>query len=966
MMQEGKRQAITLHVNGVPHQLEVSSETTLLEVLRDELRLTGTKNGCGQGHCGTCTVIVNNRAVRSCITPAHRLDGAQVETIEGLVRGDQLHPLQRAFIEQGAVQCGFCTPGMIMAAKALLNANPQPTREDIVKALAPNLCRCTGYASIVRAVEQVAGRRSQVASRRPVLRLAEGSQVAGSGLGTRDLGVVGQPLPRPDARAKVTGEAIFAADLYFEDMLHTKVLRSIYPHARIRRIDISKAKALSGVAAVLTADDIPGARTHGTIRADWPTLCWDKVRYTGDALALVAAETEAIAEEALKLIEVDYERLPAVFSPQEALAPNAPLVHDDTPGNLLKHIKVRKGDIEDGFAQADVVVEQEYHTPFIEHAYLEPEAGVATLTPTPLRPPPPLPKLGEGEGGWGGGGEGHITVYVGSQIPFEDRRQVAEALALPEEQVRIVQTAVGGAFGGKEDITVQIPTALLAQATGRPVKLVFSREESMRVHPKRHATTIRLKVGARRDGTLTAVQAAIWGDAGAYASLSEPVMTRTATHAAGPYQVPHVKIDCYAVYTNNPPAGAMRGFGVPQASFAMESTMDLLAEKLGLHPLELRRRNALRVGSVTATGQVLRESVGLLETMDRVEAAVRDLGEEALIPSGPDKRRGWGFACCLKNVGLGGGLPDTAGAAVDLTEDGSAVVRIGAAEIGQGLVGIAAQIAAEVLGVPYEQVQLVVGDTARTPDGGPTTASRQTFITGNAVRYAALKVREQLTAAVAEALDVPPYALSFSEGRVTTPDGRGVSLVEAIALARGEGRPLSAEHVYQPPATTPLGEPGDDHFAYGFATQAALVEVDTQTGRVEVLRVVAAHDVGRAINPQAIAGQLEGGVAMGMGFALSEKLVVKEGVVQNADLARYRIPRIGRMPEVVPIIVEAATSEGPFGAKGVGEITSIPTAPAIINAIHAAAGVRITELPATPERVRAASDKLRVLVRGKA
>ena len=943
------RRTITLHVNGVPHQLEVSPETTLLEVLRDQLHLTGAKNGCGQGHCGACTVIVDGRAVRSCVTKATGLDGSEVETIEGLALGDELHPLQQAFIEQGAVQCGFCTPGMIMAAKALLDANPQPADRDIVKALTPNLCRCTGYASIVRAVEQVAGRKSQVAGSEP---------------GTRDLtlGAVGRPLPRPDARAKVTGEAIFAADLHFENMLHAKVLRSAHPHACIRRIDVSKAKALSGVAAVLTADDVPGVRTHGTIRADWPTLCWDKVRYSGDALALVAAESEAIAEEALKFIEVDYELLPGVFSPQEALVPGAPLVHDDTPGNLLKHIKVRKGDIEVGFAQADVVVEQEYHTPFIEHAFLEPEAGVATVSReagepegrgaeeqrsrgageqiSPLHPSTSAPLL--------------ITVYVGSQIPFEDRRQVAEALDIPEEKVRIVQTAVGGAFGGKEDITVQTPVALLAQATGRPVKLVFSRQESMRVHPKRHATTIRLKVGARRDGTLTAVQATIWGDAGAYASLSEPVMTRTATHVAGPYQMPHVKIDCYAVYTNNPPAGAMRGFGVPQAIFAIESTMDLLAEKLGLHPLELRRRNALRVGSITATGQRLRESVGLLETMERVEAVVQELGQEVLVPSGPDKRRGWGFACCLKNVGLGGGLPDTAGAAVDLTEDGSVVVRIGAAEVGQGLVGIAAQIAAEVLGVPYERVQVVVGDTARTLDGGATVASRQTFITGNAVRYAALKVREQLASAVAEALNTPPDTLTFSEGRVMTPDGRGIPLVEAIALARREGRPLSAEYVYQPPATTPLGEPGDDHFAYGFATQAALVEVDTQTGRVEVLKVIAAHDVGRAINPQAIAGQLEGGVAMGMGFALSEELVVKEGVVQNADLARYRIPRIKQVPQVVPIIVEAATSEGPFGAKGVGEITSIPTAPAIINAIHAASGVRITDLPARPERIQAA------------
>jgi len=355
---------IVLHVNGVPHRLWVSPETVLLQVLRDELHLTGAKNGCGRGHCGTCTVIVNGRAVRSCVTRATRLDGAQVETIEGLARGDQLHPLQQAFIEQGAVQCGFCTPGMIMAAKALLDANPQPSREDIVKALMPNLCRCTGYASIVRAVQEASRKKQEV------------SVSALGGLRTR---IIGKPVPRPDARAKVTGEAVFAADLYFENMLHAKVLRSARPHARIRRVDTSKAKALSGVVAVLTADDIPGARAHGTIRADWPTLCWDKVRYTGDAVALVAAESEAIAEQALSLIEVDYEPLPGVFSPQEALAPGAPLVHGDTPGNLLKHIKVRKGDVEAGLAQADVIVEGEYHTPSIEHAYLEPEAGVATV-----------------------------------------------------------------------------------------------------------------------------------------------------------------------------------------------------------------------------------------------------------------------------------------------------------------------------------------------------------------------------------------------------------------------------------------------------------------------------------------------------------------------------------------------------------------------------------------------------------
>lgn len=741
------------------------------------------------------------------------------------------------------------------------------------------------------------------------------------------LHAIGLPLARPDARAKATGEAVFAADLYFEGMLHAKVLRSEYPHAWIKQIDASEAKALSGVAAVLTAEDIPGSKHHGTIRADWPTLAYDKVRYIGDGLALVAAETEELAEEALKLIRVeDYEPLPGVFSPAEALAEGAPRVHED--GNLLKHIEVRKGDIEKGFAEADVIVEREYHTPFIEHAYLEPEAGVATVDE-----------------------DDNVTIYVGSQIPFADRKEVAAALSIPEEKVRVIQTAVGGAFGGKEDITVQIPTALLASYTRRPVKLVFTREESIRVHPKRHATTIHLTVGATREGKLTAVEATIWGDAGAYASLSEPVMTRTATHCSGPYEVPNVKIDCYAVYTNNPPAGAMRGFGVPQAIFAIESQMDILAEELGLDALELRRLNGLRVGSVTATGQRLRESVGLLETIERVEAEVRQLGSDVLTPSAPHKRRGWGFACCLKNVGLGGGLPDTAGAGVDVTEEGRVVVRIGGSEVGQGLVGIAAQIAAEVLGVPYDRVELAVGDTQRTLDGGPTVASRQTFITGNAVRFAAQGLREELAGTVAQALKVSPDELIFAEGQIMAPDGRSIPFEEAILRAGQEGRDLSSDYVYKPPATTPLGEPGDDHFAYGYATQAALVEVDTKTGGVEVVKVIAAHDVGRAVNPLAIAGQLQGGVAMGMGFALSEELQVEEAFIRNANLARYKIPRVKQMPEVVPIIVEERTAEGPFGAKGVGEITSIPTAPAIINAIYHACGIRVLTLPATPDRL---------------
>ncbi len=966
------KETISLVVNGVERTVTVGPRTKLLDVLREDLGLTGTKNGCGQGHCGACTVIVDGQAVRSCVYLARRAAGRSVETIEGLAiapsarlpvypsgpardegrerAAEGLHPLQRAFIDQGAVQCGFCTPGMIMAAKALLDRNPRPTVQEVLAAVEPNLCRCTGYASVVRAVLQASGQEIPPGLLPPT--------PAGQ--------VVGRSLPRPDAHAKVTGTARYAGDLSFPGMLHAAVVRSAYPHARVVRLEVEAARALPGVVAVLTAADIPGRVHHGIIRRDWPALVGvgEKVRYIGDALAVVVAEMLAQAEAAREAVQVDYEVLPGVFSPQEGLREGAPAVHEG--GNLLKEIRVRKGDVAAGLAQAEVVVEGTFSTPTIEHAFLEPEAAVALPPSTGPSLSPSWPP--EQQGADRSESAGVLTLFVGSQIPFADREQVAAALALPLERVRVVQPAVGGAFGGKEDISVQIHAALAAYHTGRPVKLVLGREESIRVHPKRHATTIALQVGATREGKLTAVRAEIWGDAGAYASLSEAVMTRTATHAAGPYVVPNVWVDCHAVYTNNPPSGAMRGFGVPQSAFAMETALDMLAEKLGLHPLELRRRNALHVGAVTATGQLLRDSVGLPETIDRVDEAVRALGEEALVPAGPHKRRGWGFACTMKNVGLGGGAADTAGATVLAKEDGRVEVRIGAAEIGQGVVGIAAQIAAEVLGVLPAEVDMVVGDTALTPDGGATTASRQTFVTGNAVRLAAEQVRGILAAVAAEQLEAPPDRLVFGGGEIRAA-GRAMGLAEAVRLAgdsglrssfplgeggqgEGLGAAVGATYIYTPPATTALGEPGDDHFAFGFATQAALVEVDTQSGAVQVLRVIAAHDVGRAINPRAVVGQMEGGVAMGMGYALSEELVLEEGHIRNGDLRRYKVPRSVSMPEVTPILVEATSAEGPFGAKGVGEITSIPTAPAITNAIYAAVGVRVRQLPCTAERLK--------------
>lgn len=925
-------QRIKLHVNGEPQEVEIGPQTTLLQVLRDQLRLTGAKNGCDHGRCGACTVIVNGVARRACITPARRVEGKHVETIEGLGRYGELHPLQRAFIEHGAVQCGFCTPGFIMSAKALLDRKPRPTREDILEALENNLCRCTGYNKIVEAVEAAANAlRAQRGERRLL-----GTKPLPPQATDYTLKVVGHSVTRPDAHAKVTGAPIFTDDLYFDGMLQARVLRSQYPHARLLKIDVGQARQLPGVVAVLTADDIPGAKNHGLVVNDWPVLAYDKVRYVGDAVALIAAESQEIANEALNLITVTYDPLPVVDSALTAMQVHAPQVHQENEnGNLLKHIEIRKGDIQEGFARSDIIVEQVYRTPMGDHLFMEPECSLVVPDE-----------------------DGGLTVYVGSQIPFADRRQIAASLALPEEKVRVRHMAVGGGFGGKEDIAGQIHAALLAQATGRPVKLTYTRQESLIAHPKRHATIIRLKTGITKEGRLMAVETRILGDAGAYASLSEKVMTRAVTHAAGPYDVPHVKIDCDTFYTNNPPAGAYRGFGATQVHFAIETQMDILAERLGMSPFVFRQRNALRAGGITATGQRLTESAGLPATIERARLQVRELaGADATAsraPLAPHKRRGWGLACAYKSVGLGGGADDVARAVVEITEKGTVRVRAGAAEIGQGLVTVLAQIAAEVLGTDLSRVEVVLGHTDQTPDCGPTTASRQTYVTGNAVRLAAEKLRRETSTIVAGELAAAPDSLVFRDSRVISPDGRSMPFSETASLARREGRSLEAFYEYQAPTTVPLGRPGDAHFAYGFGTQAAQVEVDLTSGEVKVLRVVAAHDVGRAVNPLAVEGQIEGGIVMGIGYALTEEFRVEEGLVKSDNLARYKIPTIRHMPQVHAIILEYRTGEGPFGAKGVGEVTSIPTAPAILNAIYNACGVRLTSLPATPKRVLAA------------
>lgn len=917
---------LNFSVNHTPVSVEIEPNEYLASVLRYKLGLTGTKIGCDEAECGSCTVIVNGTSVDSCIYPALKAQGAQVLTIEGLAgewkeSGEQLHPLQAQFIQQGAVQCGFCTPGILMQSKALLDQNPNPSDHDIKVALKDTFCRCGCYVSIMNAIKHAAQDIQEPTARHehPIPNLPHVKT---------PLNVVGRPLPRPDAVEKVTGAAKYTDDYVFPDMLYGATLRAKFPHAKILRIDTSGAKALEGVRAVLTHEDVPGSKNHGLIYNDWPVLCYDKVRYQGDVVAIVAADTPEMAQRALDLIEVEYEELPIVDNPVDALKPETIIVNDGTGhGNLLKHIHVEKGDIEKGFADADLIIENEYRSPFYEQAFMEPECAIGRTT-----------------------ADGRIEVIVGSQIPYEDRRQIAAALNLPESQVRVRGALIGGGFGGKEDIAAQIHVALLAQKTNRAVKMLYSRHESLVFHPKRHATIIRLKTGAKKDGMIVASQATIYGDSGAYASLGDKVMTRAATHAAGPYKIPNVKIDCYAMYTNNPPAGAFRGFGVTQSAFAVESNMDEVAHALRLDPFELRRKNGLTIGDTTSTGQIVRESAGLLECIRLVETEVKKTGDrgrtmdDSAVPRRSSTVRAWGFACAFKNTGLGGGAPDKSAAEVEVYEDGTAEVRTSAAEIGQGLPTVLAMITAEELGLPYERVRVLLSDTDLTPDGGPTTASRQTFVTGNAARYAAQGMREILAETASEYLDTAPDRLIFKDGYVSR-NGHKLPFSEVVKRAREEKRPTRYLHEYLAPATKPLGTEGDMHFGFSYAAQAALVEVDTDTGEVHVLKVVTATDIGRALNPLALQGQVEGGVMMCLGNALTEEYIVEHGKVWTDLLAKYKMPSIKHTPEIVSFLVEDEISSGPYGAKGVGEISSIPTTPAITNAIYNAVGVRIQKLP---------------------
>jgi CO/xanthine dehydrogenase Mo-binding subunit len=755
------------------------------------------------------------------------------------------------------------------------------------------------------------------------------------------LRIVGRAVPRHDARDKVAAATAYAADFALPGMLHAVVLRSPYPSARIVKVDTARAAAMPGVAAVLTARDVPRntlatdvpgqTTTVGPLRAALHVLAEDRVRHQGEPVALVAAETLEQARAAAEAIDVAYERTPGVFTPEAALAAGAPQVH--AAGNLLAQWRIARGDAAAALAGAAVVVEGEYTTQLVDAAYLEPESGVAWID-----------------------SDGVITIRLSTQV-IEHFRDVAEVLQVPQNRVRVIGTYLGGGFGGKEDVTVEVYLGLLALKTGRPVKMVWTRQESLLARAKRHPYRMRYRTGAAATGEIVAQQIELLADAGAYAYLSALVLLYSTVTAAGPYRVPNVEVRARVAYTNNPPTSAMRGFGGMQTVFAYESQMDRVAAALGMDPVELRRVNALRHGDSLPVGQVLETHVALPELCAQAWAAL----DPPTPPRAPHVRVGRGLACNLQPYGRIVWLHDWSSAWVGFEMDGSLVVRCGVPDVGGGQASSLCQIAAEVLGVSLERVSVHISDSALTPLAGTTTASRQLYMSGNAVLKASRELREQLLGVAATMLGAEAAALTMADDLVHAPAGGTLALPDLLRQCARAGVPRGHLAVYNAPAGEPVDlatGSGKVFPDYTYGAHAAEVEVDTETGVVRVLRYAAAHDVGRAINPQSVEGQIQGGAVQGLGYACLEEVVVEDGINLTTSFATYLIPTAADVPDVEPMVAESGEGLGPFGARGIGEPPIGPPAAAVANAIADATGARLTRLPITPERVARALGRL--------
>lgn len=842
-------------VNGVPCSTE--EEKPLLRYLRDELRLTSVKDGCSEGACGTCTILVDGKAVKACVLSTKRAAGKEIVTVEGLSEAER-EAFVYAFGAVGAVQCGFCIPGMVMAGKALLDQNPNPSEAEIKKAIRGNVCRCTGYKKIIEGIALAGAILRGEASVDPALEEGE------------DYGV-GARAFRTDVRDKVLGRGEYCDDLYLDGMAHASAVRSQYPRARVLDIDPSAALALPGVLAVLTADDVPHNKV-GHLQQDWDVMIakGDITRCVGDAICLVVAENEAVLKQAKELVKVDYEPLEPVRTIQEARAADAPSLHPN--GNLCQQRHVTRGDARAALAQSKYVVTQSYRTPFTEHAFLEPECAVAF----PYK-------------------DG-VKIYTSDQGVYDTRKEISIMLGWEPERIVVENKLVGGGFGGKEDVSVQHLAVLAALRVNRPVKAKLTRQESINFHPKRHYMEGTFTLGCDENGIFTGLDCEIHFDTGAYASLCGPVLERACTHSVGPYCYQNTDIRGFGWYTNNPPAGAFRGFGVCQSEFALESNINLLAEKVGISPWEIRFRNAIEPGKALPNGQIADRSTALKETL----LAVKDVYEQNADHAG--------IACAMKNSGVGVGLPDK-GRCKLAVRNGVVELYSAASDIGQGCATVFLQMLAEATGLPLEKLRNMGANSEVAPDSGTTSGSRQTLITGEAVRMAAAELRADL-------------------------DGAGGDL---SAL---EGLEYSAEF-FDPTDKLGADKPNPkSHVAYGFATHVVILD-----GEGRVKEVYAAHDSGKVVNPTSIRGQIEGGVLMGLGYALTEDFPLKDCVPQ-AKFGTLGLMRADQIPDIHAIYVEKEELlPFAYGAKGIGEIATIPTAPAVQGAYYARDHILRTSLP---------------------
>ncbi len=915
-----------LTINGRKVEAAAEANTTLLSLLRNNLNMTGTKSACGEGDCGACTVLLDGKPVNSCLVFAVEAEGKEVTTIEGLSKNGELHPIQRAFIEAGAIQCGFCTPGMILTTKALLEANPDPTDEEIKRALAGNLCRCTGYVRIIKAV-----RRAAHPNLKPELEEGEGNG---------GFAVVGRSLPKKDAPAKANGSALYTADIRLPGMLRGKILGSPHPHARVLSIDTRGAEALEGVFAVVTAKDFPNVPYGVTpARYDEQVLARDRVRHIGDEVAAVAAKDNETAERALKLIKVEYEVLPAVFTVEEALAEGAPRLHDKYVGNVNTEIHQNFGDVEKAFEEADFVREDVFQGQRTMQNPMEPHSALARIETN-----------------------GDITLWSANQSPHNVQVQLSRVFDIPMSRIRLIKLAMGGGFGGKAEATsLDFCAVVLARKSGRPVLMEYSRKDTYLHGRGRHAQTIRLKTGVKKDGTITGVHADIILEGGAYTSYGIITAYYSGAMLTTPYRLPNFRFDGKRVYTNLPACGAMRGNGTPQPRFAFESQLDLIARDLDMDPIELRRHNAIEAGETTVNDLKI-TSCEFKKCLDLVEERSNWKAKRSSFPVG----KGIGIACGCFISGAGysiyrGESPHSS-ALVEWSEDGkTARVLTGAPDIGQGSDTVLCQMAAEELGLSYDDVDIISADSAVTPTDLGAYASRITYMAGNAVRRAAVDARSRVFNAVAEAWGVPIGSVRFETGKVVADKtDHAVSIQEAAALAFHRTGSIIGRGAYSPPKLggSFKGAPIGTSPAYSFCAQVAEVEVDMDTGKVRVTDFYDAHDCGTVINPMALHGQVEGSLVMGMGESLFEEVVQSGGRIVNPNLHDYLIPTAMDVPRVHSLIAESYDPGGPFGAKEVGEGSALPAMGAVANAVADAIGVRVMELPITPEKILTALGKL--------